>query len=284
MKVKIQIVVESDNNDTQVVQEIMLLERDSLKPENLGLSLAEAKTLLHNTQRNLVEQQVAEFSFQQKSCLHCNKKLLHKDKRTIVYRTLFGKLNLQSNRLFHCSCQEHQNRSFNPLANLLPERTSPELLYLESKYASLMSYGLSVKLLEELLPLEGEISATSVRKNLHSFGQRLEDELGEEKGVYIEGCARDWEELPRPDLPLVLGMDGGYVRFYDKESKKAGNFEIIVGKSIKADGTTKRFGGVYCYDTKPQRRIFEVLKSQGMQMNQQVTFLSDGDDKIRELQ
>ena len=25
---------------------------------------------------------------------------------------------------------------------------------------------------------------------------------------------------------------------------------------------------VYCYDTKPQRRIFEVLKSQGMQMNQ----------------
>lgn len=108
--------------------------------------------------------------------------------------------------------------------------------------------------------------------------------MGEEKGVYIEGCARDWEELPRPDLPLVLGMDGGYVRFYDKESKKAGNFEIIVGKSIKADGTTKRFGGVHCYDTKPQRRIFEVLKSQGMQMNQQVTFLSDGDEKIRELQ
>ena len=87
----------------------------------------------------------------------------------------------------------------------------------------------------------------------------MEDELGEEKGVYIEGCARDWEELPRPDLPLVLGMDGGYVRFYDKESKKAGNFEIIVGKSVKADGTTKRFGGVYCYDTKPQRSYQTVM-------------------------
>lgn len=62
------------------------------------------------------------------------------------------RLHLQSNRLFHCSCQEHLTRSFNPLAILLPERTSPELLYLESKYASLMSYGLSVKLLEELLP------------------------------------------------------------------------------------------------------------------------------------
>jgi hypothetical protein len=39
----------------------------------------------------------------------------------------------------------------------------------------------------------------------------------------------------------------------------------------------------YCYDTKPQRRIFEVLKSQGMLRNQQVTFLSDGDEKLREL-
>ncbi|QLE49128.1 hypothetical protein FD724_14115 [Nostoc sp. C057] len=42
--------------------------------------------------------------------------------------------------------------------------------------------------------------------------------MGEEKGGYIEGCPRDWEELPRPDLPLVLGMDGGYVRSYDKKS------------------------------------------------------------------
>lgn len=284
MKVKIQVVVESDNGDTQVIQEITQIERGDLQPDNLGLSLAEAKTLLQNTQRILVEQQIAEYSKQQELCLHCSQKLLHKDKRTIVYRTLFGKLHLQCHRLFSCVCQEQQTRSFNPVGNLLKERTSPELLYLESKFASLMSYGLSVKLLEEVLPIEGGINTTSARKNLHSVGQRLESELGEEKGAYIEGCPRDWEKLPRPDLPLVLGMDGGYVRSYDKKSFNKGNFEIIVGKSIKADGTSKQFGGVYGYDPKPQRRIFEVLKSQGMQMNQQVTFLSDGDEKLRELQ
>ncbi|MBW4433193.1 MAG: hypothetical protein KME28_16075 [Pelatocladus maniniholoensis HA4357-MV3] len=48
-----------------------------------------------------------------------------------------------------------------------------------------MSYGLSVKLLQEVLPIEGEINTTSVRNNLHKIGQRLEDELGEEKGVYV---------------------------------------------------------------------------------------------------
>ena len=35
---------------------------------------------------------------------------------------------------------------------------------------------------------------------------------------------------------------------------------------------------------KPKRRLFEVLQSQGHQMNQQITFLSDGGDTVRDLQ
>lgn len=38
------------------------------------------------------------------------------------------------------------------------------------------------------------------------------------------------------------------------------------------------------YDTKPKRRVFETLRSQGMQRNQSVTFLSDGGDNVRQLQ
>jgi hypothetical protein len=283
VKIKLQVVIESDNETSQIVQEITQIERGSLQPENLGLSLTEAKEMLGQVQHILVEQQVMDYEKQHDSCPSCSKKLLHKDKRTIVYRTLFGKLKLQSNRLFNCSCQKQLTLTFQPLVNLLKERTSPELLYLESKFASLMSYGLSVKLLQELLPIEGDINATSIRNNLHTIAQRLEDELGEETGGYIQGCQRDWDELPRPDLPLLVGIDGGYVRCYDSKLKNTNNFEVMVGKSIKADGTTKRFGFSYCYDNKPQRRIFEVLKSQGMQMNQQVTFVSDGDEKIRDL-
>lgn len=284
VKLKIQIVVESDSGDTQIIQEVTQINRNCLQPENLGLSLAEAKILLQNTQKVLVEQQITEYEKQHSKCQQCEKKLLHKDKRFITYRTLFGKLQLKCNRLFHCTCTEQQTRTFNPVAKLLSERTSPELLYLESKFASLMSYGLSSKLLQEVLPIEGEINATSIRNNLHAFGKRLDSELPEEVGVLFEGCPRDWEDLPKPDLPLVVGMDGGYVRFYDRKTSKSGHFQVIAGKSIKADKTSKCFGMVYCYDTKPQRRVFEVLKSQGMQMNQQVTFLSDGEESIRDLQ
>ena len=59
---------------------------------------------------------------------------------------------------------------------------------------------------------------------------------------------------------------------------------MIVGKSMTAEGESKCFGLVNSYDTKPKRRVFEVLKSQGMRMNQQITFLSDGGDTVRELQ
>lgn len=77
------------------------------------------------------------------------------------------------------------------------------------------------------------------------------------------------------------GIDGGYVRQWDDKKK---HFELIVGKSMPEEGPNKCFGFVQTYDEKPKRRLFELLKSQGMQMNQQVVFLSDGGDDVRDLQ
>ena len=48
--------------------------------------------------------------------------------------------------------------------------------------------------------------------------------------------------------------------------------------------SSKRFGSVQTEDTKAKRRLFEVLTSQGFQLNQQITFLSDGKDAVRNLQ
>src|SRR6266545_3702101 len=65
---------------------------------------------------------------------------------------------------------------------------------------------------------------------------------------------------------------------------KAGWFELIVGKSVPTEGAAKCFGFVTSYDTKPKRRLAELLKAQGLQMNQVITFLSDGGDTVRDLQ
>lgn len=69
----------------------------------------------------------------------------------------------------------------------------------------------------------------------------------------------------------------------DVASLAQGHFEVIAGKRMADDGS-KCFAFVRRYDKKPKRRLFNLLKSQGMQMNQQVTFLSDGGDTVRDLQ
>jgi hypothetical protein len=75
----------------------------------------------------------------------------------------FGKLSLDSPQLYRCPCEEPPDRkTFSPLAELLSERTSPELAYLETKFAALVSYGLTVKLLKEVLPIHDDLSTTAI--------------------------------------------------------------------------------------------------------------------------
>src|SRR5258708_19079876 len=85
--------------------------------------------------------------------------------------------------------------------------------------------------------------------------ERLERELGPEQPMFIEGCQAEWDELPRPDLPLTVGLDGGYVHSSQQRSRRDGWFEVIAGKSMPTDGPAKCFGFVQTYDTKPKRRL-----------------------------
>lgn len=282
MKLSVQVVVESDTGQ-RLVEEVASLVRNTLSAATLGLSLAEAKTILQHLQASVVNQQISKHLQEQRHCPNCGAVRSLKGHHTLVCRTVFGKLKLSSPRLRRCQCEEADTRSFSPLAALLPERTSPELAYLESKWASLMSYGLTVDLLAEVLPLGGQINTRSVRRQLQHVAERTEHDLGSEEHVYIEGCPRDWGQLPRPGAPITVGINGGYVRGRQGKSHSDGHFEVIAGKSM-TEGGSKCFAYVSRYDKKPKRRLFEVLKSQGMQMNQQVTFLSDGADNVRSLQ
>lgn len=101
-------------------------------------------------------------------------------------------------------------------------------------------------------------------------------------------CERDWEALPDPAPPLTVGIDGGYVHARDEDNRKAGWFAVIVGKSIQEESQTKRFAFVNEYDQKPKRRLYEMLQAQGLQMNQDIIFLSASrghpGDTVRDLQ
>jgi hypothetical protein len=54
VKVKIQVIIESDDGRVQDVEEVACLKRGTLTPEELGLNLAEAKEILQGVQRSMV--------------------------------------------------------------------------------------------------------------------------------------------------------------------------------------------------------------------------------------
>src|SRR5713226_9403040 len=284
MRIRVQVIIESDQGTTPPhVEEVACFTRGKLMEASLGLRLDEAKQLLAGVQQTMTAQQVEEYVEQQRQCPYCQDMLAYKGHHQIGLRTLFGKLTLSSPRLYTCPCQTQEKQSWSPVAALFSERSTPELLCLEVRWASLMSYGLTVDLLSDLLPMEHQLSTSTVSRHVHQVAERLEQELGEEQPSFIEGCPAQWYELPEPGAPLTVSLDGGYVHARSPERRKDGSFEVIVGKSTTGEGTTTSFGLVSGYDTKPRRRLFEVLQSQGLQMNQAVMFLTDGGDTIRDL-
>jgi hypothetical protein len=269
MRVKLQLVICNDQGDEETVTDVITFNKNTQRIEHRGLTLSESKQLLSTLQRQLLQQQITTLLDTRSTCPDCGTPLKLKARGSRSFRTLFGTLKFSSPRLEHCDCTRHKTSSFRPRSALLTESVSPELLSIEAKWSSLVSYGMSLDALKAFLPLDLTLDVTTVRYDTRKVAKRLEAELGEEPAGFIEGDPDDWDLLPRPDGSFKVGIDGGYVRnWVDKKH----NFEVIVGKSILSfeEGekerapSLKRFGFVQTLDTKSKRRLYEVLRSQDL--------------------
>src|SRR5256714_7060643 len=229
MRLKLQLVMCNDQGDEETVTDVLTLDKHHQRIEHLGLTLAESKQLLSTLQRHLLQQQVNTFLDTCSDCPECGTPLHLKARSRRSFRTLFGTFTFDSPRLEHCDCTRHKTSSFRPLSALLTESVAPELLYMEAKWSSLVSYGMSLDALKDFLPLDGTLDVKTVRYDTLKVAKRLEAELGDEQQRFIEVSPSAWELLPLPEGSLKVGIDGGYVRnWLDKKH----NFEVIVGKSI----------------------------------------------------
>jgi hypothetical protein len=184
---KIQVVIIGE--DGLETRDLACLERTDLKPETLGLTLAEGKMILKDLQQIVVERQVSSSLLPKRACPDCGQPRHSKGNQTLSVRTVFGQITVRSPRVHHCTCQPHQTKTFSPLAELLPERINPELLFLETKWASLMSYGMTSKLLQEVLPIDEPLNTFTIRQHVANVAERLEQELGEEQCCFYRGLS-----------------------------------------------------------------------------------------------
>jgi hypothetical protein len=70
-------------------------------------------------QQSVVTKQIAEYLETAKACPGCGAHRTWKGQHAIAYRTVFGKLNLVSPRLYDCRCQNNGRHSSSPLETLL---------------------------------------------------------------------------------------------------------------------------------------------------------------------
>jgi hypothetical protein len=194
----------------------------------------------------------------------------------VPFRTAFGHVPLASPRFYRCRCHPADSQTVSPLAELFTEHTAPELLYLESRWASLISFGMTAASLKDVLPVAD--TPETIRQHLHKVAARQDTDLGTgEPGLRDDGPAAD-QPSPIAREAVIVGIDGGYLRNWHDKRKK---FEVIVGKSMAEDRDDRYL--VRSQDAAPERRFYaaperqfcEVLRRQGLPADQPVTVLTD---------
>jgi hypothetical protein len=278
MRIEIQLRIIGDDDSVISADEVLHLDKSDDRLEAVGLSFSDAKAVLAAIQERVVTAQAASFLARHRCCDRCDRALLSKGPGRIQFRTAFGTIPLNSPRFHRCRCQPSTSKTFSPLGELFTEHTAPELLYLETKWASLVSFDLTAQLLKEVLPIGSTANACTIRRHLHRVATRHETELGDGRPGGIEDTPADAWQGQVGQNPIIVGIDGGYLRnWYDKKR----NFEVIVGKSMAAGLNDRYFGLVASQDEQSDRRLRAVL--QDLAGPWAVTMLTDGGDSVRAL-
>src|SRR3954470_9957855 len=178
--VHLQLRIVGDDGTVFTDSEILHLEKSDHQFETLGLSIGDSKSLQKCLQQHVVTAQAAAFVSRHRCCPACDRQLCSKGKYPIVFRTVFGNVTLSSPRFYRCGCQPADSQTFSPLTELFTEHTAPELLYLETRWGSLISFGLTAALLKDVLPVADTTNPETVRCHLQRVATRQEADLGVE--------------------------------------------------------------------------------------------------------
>ena len=143
---------------------------------------------------------------------------------------------------------------------------APELAYVTARYAALAPFGKVADLLSELLPVSGAPNAGTVRNRTMRVGEAI---------VRPDVTTTTTPLTARPAEPVVVGLDGGYVRSRQRQDER--HFEVIAGKVIDAQGSPSRFAFARNSPTLTSAAFKQALGIAGVTADTPATVLCDGD-------
>ena len=122
-------------------------------PQTIGLTLEKGKQLLAALQVRLIQAQAEDHSRRRRHCQRCGTQRPLKDQRSRRLVSLFGTVEVRAPRFTPCRCAVTCRRTLNPVAEIMPDRCTPEHERTIAKMGSLLPYRRARTLLAEFLPL-----------------------------------------------------------------------------------------------------------------------------------
>ena len=238
--------------------------------DDVGLTLAEAKSLMASLQEAMVRGQVAEYLHCRRVCPHCLTFQSVKDRRRRRLQTLFGTVDVEAPRYRICRCRLPpcvDEATFSPVSELLPGRCTPELERIQAEVGARTSFREGARILEMLLPVS-PAGHVSVRNRLHSIARQLEA-VDAKRATALEKSVKK---------EIVVALDGGHVR--SVPGYQVRHFEAIAGKVEVRGRPARRFAFVGSASEQPAGLVRFALADQGWKENQPITVISDGDPAL----
>src|SRR3954467_13445521 len=232
--------------------------------EPLGLTQAQAKPLLAELQRPLVQAQTEEDGRSRRRCPRCGAQRRPKDRRPRQLRSLFGVVAVHAPRFAPGRCSVGHCQTLSPVGEIMPDRCTPAYERPLAEMGAQLPSRRARALLDELLPLATPPVVETLRQRSLRVGARLECQAA----------------IPSRSTPAVaagsmtLAVDTAHIRAVPPCQGRT--FEIVVAQTSNDHAKHRVFASVpdEAYHQAQQRR--GVLHELGATKARPVTILSDG--------
>ena len=133
------------------------------------MSIAEGQAILHGIQDFVAGQPVIQDRKRKRVCPNGSQRYPSQDAGRHTVKTVFGAVEVPNPRGERCPCPSEGPRTFRPTTAWLPgARSSPEMLYLETRWASLIPFEKVVDWWKEVLP----VAEATIRRRSAKIGMR----------------------------------------------------------------------------------------------------------------
>jgi hypothetical protein len=270
---------DSDAGEPPRRVEALRLHRDTDNPNegDVGLTLAEAKTVLLTIQQEFVGEQLNQYCAARRTCLRCRVVRKLHDSHCSEVCTVIGRVSYVRERWKGCACGADGGRYISPLKNYLRETYTAELKWLHAKLGAMLPYRQALEVLSLLLPSSGRDSHVTIRNHTIAIGQAVWTSTPPDTcGLSAEAIAE-------------LGIDVGYVRKArprskpGDSSKETGAISILVAAVGPRGKRPRVWASAQPRTKKLQAEMTRFLASSGYDDQAKVQVISDAAKDLADL-